>query len=69
MFHGEMKPHQCQICSRLFSRKGNLNKSVSRIHNKNKNLKQHQCNICQESFSLSENLKRNVQTVHENKKK
>ena len=50
------KGHECEVCGKSFSLKGNLNRHLL-IH---KGIKSHDCEFCGKSFALKGNLTRHL---------
>lgn len=53
--HNISKKHQCDVCSRCFSRPSKLSRHVLSVHQRQKH---HKCHTCERSFALAEHLKR-----------
>jgi len=62
--HTKEQPFQCLVCSRKFSKKGNMTRHML-IHTQKWPYK---CQICSKQFKISSNLKRHIRLVHENYK-
>ena len=60
--HEGKKPFKCDICSRGFGVKGNLNDHVKEVHEGKKPFK---CDICDTKFARKSHLKNHITSVHE----
>ena len=58
----------CHICSKVFTRKSDVNRHVLSIHEGKKPLKQYPCHICSKVFQKKSDFKRHVLSDHEGKK-
>lgn len=60
------KPHGCTECGRAFKERGNLNKHILSVHEKQK---LHQCERCNKRFSFRDGLLRHMNQVHGNERR
>lgn len=60
------RPYKCGHCERAFRERGNLNKHVMSVHQKQKSFS---CHICPKSFAFKDGLLRHISTVHDNQRR
>ena len=63
---GNKKAHACMECGRSFKERGNLNKHLLSVHEKQK---QHECERCHKRFSFRDGLLRHMNQVHGNQRR
>ncbi|XP_018371194.1 PREDICTED: protein krueppel-like [Trachymyrmex cornetzi] len=61
MIHRDEKPHQCDLCERSFTQKGNLKRHFEAKHCINKDYK---CNVCEKVFENKWSLNIHTATEH-----
>ena len=61
--HSEIKPYQCDTCSKEFGNESNLLRHVNHVHKKSK---PNECELCKKLFSDKGNLKVHLRLVHNN---
>ena len=58
-FHDRIpSPHQCEICKKIFSQPGTLNRHKRNVHSGEK---KHECEECVAKFARKEDLKKHIQ--------
>ncbi|VDI20981.1 KRAB domain-containing zinc finger protein [Mytilus galloprovincialis] len=62
--HERLRPFKCDICTKTFSNRSNLQKHLM-VHN---NERPHKCQQCKKAFRTRSNLKYHMDVVHVNKK-
>lgn len=60
------RPFRCSQCDRAFRERGNLNKHVLSVHQKQKS---HTCAQCGKSFAFRDGLLRHISHVHQNERR
>ena len=63
--HNGKKPFDCNVCSKIFTHKSNLNKHIKIVH---EGKKPYACSICSSAFATKQSLKKHIDGVHEGKK-
>ena len=61
----ENENYKCELCPKIFSSKGNIEKHIKNIHEGQKNNK---CDFCDKAFKDLYDLKRHIRCVHERQK-
>ena len=53
--------HECELCGKKFTEKGNMKKHLSTVHS---DVKSFQCGVCSKTFTQKGNLKAHLNKVH-----